>query len=209
MRIDFFNKTIIRHAVIGLTMLMPAVMTAQQKEPAVEAYVMTGGYYNGNLGLNKWAPQYGAGVLVPVGKNWATLFDVTTSEAENSWHATGLEGPRSFAKDRRFMFAPSFVRLLRWERFTFYGGGGVAVEHIRRHSRFQAPEGFTENGLPIYGEGLEEHRSNKTIASLLLKTGAVFSLTERVVLRADYSFAPHYTDEPASQNVAVGIGYRF
>ncbi len=71
--------------------LVPAHTTnAQQREPAVEVFGLTGGYFHGNLSLrHDWRPQFGGGVLLPLGRSWAALFDAATSKVESYWQHDG------------------------------------------------------------------------------------------------------------------------
>ncbi len=51
---------------LGLIALLPAPLPAQQREPAVEVFALTGGYFHGNQSIaSEWRPQFGAGNYRP------------------------------------------------------------------------------------------------------------------------------------------------
>ncbi len=131
-------------------------LRAQQRDPAVEIYGLTGTYYFGNssnvLKNREWNPQVGVGALFPVGSKWALMIDGVTSRLEVN------EGPHDKYTDHPFSefyrvnpgvqnndvttqrliaILPSFVRLWRRDRFSIYAGGGLGLEHQRQHIRYQ------------------------------------------------------------------------
>jgi hypothetical protein len=186
---------------------------AQQREPAFEVYGLTGAYYHGNISVARdWKPQFGAGLLAPLGRNWGALLDVTTSVVTAYWNLDGTpveSGGDNFARERRVVFVPSFVRLWRRERFSIYAGGGLGFEHERQHSRVVPVIGRDDNGQPILGAGPQEYRVTRTDTTLALRFGTLVSLTDRVVLRGGLTLLPRYIDESASTSFEFGIGYRF
>jgi len=183
-----------------------SVAGAQQREPAFEVYGLTGGYFHANVSINHaWKPQYGAGILAPLSRNWAVLFDVTTSSLGIDMQGFGGE----FARERRVVLMPSVVRLWRRDRFSIYAGGGLGFEHERQHTRFRAPIGYDANGRPLAVGDLQDFRSTRTDTTLLLRVGTTVSLTRSVVLRSGYSWFPRYIDERPSMSAEFGFGYRF
>jgi hypothetical protein len=191
--------------------LIPAA--AQQREPAFEVYALTGGYFHGNLSAaHEWRPQGGAGILAPLGSRWGALFDATTSTVERWWLPDG--GPGAAPNDnqvweRRVVLTPSVVRLWRRNRFSIYAGGGPGWEHKRQRSRYRLIVARGEHGEPILADRFEERASNRTDGALLLRAGAILSVSRRVVLRTDFAVLPRYVDEKASKSLSVGVGYRF
>jgi opacity protein-like surface antigen len=195
-------------------------LAGQQTEPAIEVFVLTGGYVHGNLLLSpqslstssQWRPQLGGGVLLPLGRNWGALFDVTTSALETNWKWDGQAGAGpldNFTHVRRVSLVPSIVRLWRRNRFSIYTGGGVGFEHDRQASRFRPILARDDRGQPILANEFTDHRANKTLASPAFRAGVIGSLTRRLVARFGYSYLRHYTDERGSHELELGIGYRF
>lgn len=210
----FFRHRRFTWSALGLLALLAAPLSAQQSEPAVEVFALTGSYFHGNQATaSRWRPQFGTGVIVPLGRRWATIFDVTTSAAETFWKQgspPGLAGPNDNVADERLVvLTPSLVWMWRRGRFSLYGGGGGGFEHIRRQMRFRPTIGHDENGLPILADEFQNTSSNRTHSTLLLRGGTIVSLTRRAVFRVEYSLLRKYIDERASSGVSVGIGYRF
>lgn len=195
-------------ALAGLRLIAASSTNAQQKDPAVEVYALTGSYYHGNAaGSANWEYQFGAGILAPITRKWAAILDVTTSESKDIVDFDGQGGPYARFRERRYVFAPSIVRMWRFDRFSFYAGGGIAAEHMRQRDRVRENLGI-EDGQIKFGE-YQDFRSNNTNAALLLRGGTVFNVTHRIVARADFSFLPRYTDERPSKSITFGVGYRF
>ncbi len=200
-----------RRIVGTIAALIPAAMLAQQRQPSFEAYGLTGAYFHGNLSAShEWKPQVGGGVLAPLGRKWAALFDVTTSAVEGNPSVDGFPVPESgnFVKERRVALIPSVVRMWRRDRFSIYAGAGWGFEHERQHYRVRPIIGRDANAGAILGEPTEG-RANRTDAMLALRIGGLISLTPKVTFRAGYSLLPRYIDESASKCFEVGIGYRF
>ncbi len=66
-------------ALVGL--LLPVATSpsvAQQREPRVEIYGLSG-FYSTSISWAPFTPQAGAGVLLPLGSKWAALVDVGAS----------------------------------------------------------------------------------------------------------------------------------
>ncbi len=195
-------------------------LAGQQTEPAVEVFVLSGGYTHGNLlpsvqsqsTSSQLRPQVGAGILAPLGRNWGALVDVTTSTDEGNWKWDGQPGAGpsdNFSHVRRVSFVPSIVRLWRREHFSIYIGGGVGFEHDRQASRFRRIVSRDDQGRPILADEFTDHRDSETLASPAFRTGVIGSLSQKLVARFGYSYLRHYTDERGSHSLEVGIGYRF
>ena len=131
-------------------------LSAQQRDPAIEIYGLTGSYYFGNrshvLKGGEWRPQFGAGGVIPLGSKWALMIDGVTSHLEVN------EGPHNrytyhpFTEfyrqnpgirnndrttQRLISVLPSIVRLWRRDRFSIYVGLGLGFEQQRQLIRYQ------------------------------------------------------------------------
>jgi len=195
-------------------------LAGQQTEPAVEVFVLTGGYVHGNLLLSPQSlstspqlrPQLGGGILAPLSKNCGALVDVTTSALETNWKWDGQPGAGpldNFTHVRRVSLVPSVVRLWRRNRFSIYVGGGVGFEHVRQASRFRPIVARDDRGQPILADEFTDHRNNRTLTSPAFRAGVIGSLSQKLVARFGYSYLRHYADERGSHGLEVGIGYRF
>jgi hypothetical protein len=199
-------------AVTGLlALLLPATSAAQQREAAFEVYGLTGAYKHGNLAVSEaWNPQWGGGLLAPLGSKWGVLVDVTTSAAERQPTVDGrpIQDPSLFIRERRVATTPSAIRIWRRDRYSIYAGGGWAWEHRRQQSRFlpiidRGPDGSAVLGPPI------ESRGGDTQGALALRFGGLVSITPRTTFRAGFSLLQRYADERGSRVLEVGFGYRF
>ena len=204
---------------------------AQQRDPAVEIYGLTGTYYFGNrrdlLKGGEWKPQFGAGVLFPLGAKWALMIDGVTSHLEVN------EGPHNqytyhpftefyrqnpgiqnndVTTQRLISVLPSVVRLWRRDRFSIYIGLGLGFEKQCQLIRYQPayeqedPDG---NRVLVRAEEFVESKNVSSIPPFNLRAGVLMSLAPRVVLRAGHSVMFAYADARASQSLEVGVGYRF
>lgn len=186
---------------------------AQQREPAVEVYGIVGTYFHGNESIaTEWKPQFGAGVLAPVSRDWGVLIDITTSSLEEYWNFDGLPGANSgsnYTRQRRIIFMPSLVRLWRRDRFSIYAGGGLGLEYERQRNRFRSIIGRDENLQPILADGFQNTSASRVVGTLAARAGVVVSLTPTVVLRTGFSVMPRYIDARASRSLEFGVGYRF
>ena len=208
-----------------------APLCAQQRDPAVEIYGLTGTYFFGNrsrvLKGGEWNPQFGAGVLFPLGSKWALLVDGATSHLEVN---EGPHGPNTYhpftefyrvnpgiqnndvTTQRAISVLPSVVWLWRRDRFSVYAGGGLGFEQQRQLIRYQPAherEDPAGNRILVRSEEFVESRDVVSIMPLNLRAGVLLSLAPRVVLRAGYSQIVGYVDTAASRSLEVGIGYRF
>ena len=206
-------------------------LCAQQRDPAVEIYGLTGAYYFGNrsnvLKGGEWKPQLGAGALLPLGSKWALMIDGVTSHLEVN------EGPHNrytyhpftefyrenpgiqnndVTTQRLISVLPSVVRLWRRDRLSIYIGLGLGFEQQRQLIRYQpAYEHESPDGsrILVRSEEFVESRDVVSIMPFNLRAGVLMSLAPRVVLRAGYSQIVAYVDTAASRSLEVGIGYRF
>ena len=204
---------------------------AQQRDPAVEIYGLTGGYHFGNksnvLKGGEWNPQIAGGILVPVGRRWAVMIDGVTNHLEVNEGPHGPYDDHPFSEfyrvnpgvqnndvttQRLIAVLPSVVRLWRTDRFSFYAGGGLGLERQRQFIRFQPalpqenPDG---SSVLVRSEEFSESRDTVSTLPLILRAGVLVSLAPRVVLRGGYSHILAYVDTFASRSLEVGVGYRF
>ena len=218
-------------AAIALQLFSGGPLCAQQRDPAVEIYGLTGAYYFGNrshvLKGGEWNPQAAVGVLFPLGEHWAVLTDGFTSRLEVN---EGPHGPydghpysefyrvnpdirnEDVTTQRLIAVLPSVVRLWRRDRFSIYLGAGFGFEHQRQLIHYRPvderehPDG---SSLLVRAEGFVTSRDSVSATPLLFRAGMLVSLTPRVVFRGGYSHILGYLDTPASRSLEVGIGYRF
>ena len=206
-------------------------LRAQQRDPAVEIYGLTGTYYFGNsqhvLKNREWKPHFGVGALFPVRSKWALMIDGATSrlEVNEGPHGPGTYHPftefyrlnpgvqnNDVTTQRLIAILPSFVRLWRRDRFSIYAGGGLGLEHQRQHIRYQQafpqenPDGST---TLVREEEFVDSRDAVSAMPLIFRAGMLLNLAPRVVLRGGYSHIITYVDAPASKSLEAGIGYRF
>ncbi len=203
-------------ALFVLLTTLTAGADAQQREPAVEVFALGGAYLHGNVPMTpppsgQWRPQAGGGVLAPLGRNWAALFDVTASALEAHWLWNGglPGGPGdNFTRVRRITMFPSIVRLWRRDWFAVYAGAGPGFEHNRERSRFRPIVARDEQGRPVLAEKFESTPTTR-VAPLGLRAGIIVSPGARLVVRACYSYLRRYSDASPSRGVEAGVGYRF
>lgn len=206
-------------------------LRAQQRDPAVEIYGLTGAYYFGNkshvLKGGEWNPQIAGGILVPVGRRWAVMIDGVTSHLEVNEGPHGPYTDHPFSEfyrvnpgvqnndvttQRLIALLPSIVRLWRWDRFSLYAGGGLGLERQRQLIRFQPalpqdnPDG---SSVLVRSEDFSESRDTVSTLPVILRAGVLVSLAPRIVVRGGYSHILAYVDTFASRSLEVGVGYRF
>jgi opacity protein-like surface antigen len=200
-----------------LASLFAATGASQQTQPRIEVFVLTGVYMQGNqvfapqsfaLG-RQWKPQFGGGVLAPLGRKWAAVFDATTNTAEGRWAWDGTGPAENFARVRRIVLTPSVLRMWRRERFSIFAGGGLGIEHDLERSRYRPIVARDENGRPVLAPDFQERDSTHTGRGLLLRAGTIGNVTPRFVVRAGYLYLRRYADERPSHGLEFGIGYRF
>ena len=193
---------------------------AQQRDTAIEVFVIGGPYAYGNLVVStqsttispQWTSHVGGGVLVPWGKNWGALIDLTTSAVEVSWKWDGRIGvgpDEIFNQVRRLSLVPSVVRLWRMGKVSIYAGGGLGVEHDRERNRFRPIVTRSETGQPLLADEFTETRVRKTRGALAFRGGVIVSLSPRFVARLGCSYLTSSADVGGSQGFETGIGYRF
>lgn len=208
-----------------------APLCAQQRDPAVEVYGLTGAYYFGNrsnvLKGGEWNPQFAGGILVPFGLRWAAMIDGVTSHLEVNEGPHGRYDDHSFSEfyrenpgvqnndlttQRLTAILPSVVRLWRRDRFSFYAGGGLGLERQSQFIRYQ-PAHHQENpdgtSVLVRSQEFDESRDTVSVTPLIFRGGVLVSLAPRVVLRVGYSHVLGYVDTAASRSLEVGIGFRF
>ena len=206
-------------------------LCAQQRDPAVEIYGLTGAYYFGNrsnlLKGGEWKPQLGVGGLFPLGSKWALMIDGVTSHLEVNEGPHGRYDGHTYSEfyrvnpgiqnndvttQRLISILPSVVRLWRRDRFSIYIGLGLGFEEQRQLIRYQpALQQENPDGSRILVRA-EEFRESRYVVSVMpfnLRAGMLVSLAPRVVLRGGYSQIAAYWDTAASKSLEVGIGYRF
>lgn len=206
-------------------------LCAQQRDPAIEIYGLTGGYYFGNkahvLKGGKWNPQIAGGVLVPFGRRWAVMIDGVTSHLKVNEGPHGPYDEHPFSEfyrvnpgiqnndvttQRLIAVLPSVVRLWRRDRFSFYAGGGLGLERQRQFIRFQPalPQGNPDGSrVLVRSEEFSESRDTVSTMPVILRAGVLVSLAPRIVLRGGYSHILGYVDTFASRSLEMGIGFRF
>ena len=206
-------------------------LCAQQRDPAVEIYGLTGAYFFGNrrdvLKGGEWKLQLGVGGLFPLGSKWALMIDGVTSHLQvnegphggHTYHPftefyrenPGIQN-NDVTKQRLISILPSVVRLWRRDRFSIYVGLGLGFEQQRQLIRYQ-PAYQQENPdgsrTLVRAEEFVESRNVASIFPLNFRAGMIMSLAPRVVVRGGYSVVCAYVDTRASQSLEVGIGYRF
>lgn len=224
----FLDRPVLLSA-MALLLFSGVPLRAQQREPAVELYGLTGAYYFGNranvLKGGEKNPQAAGGVLFPLGSRWAVLTDVVTSRLEVN---EGLHGPyddhpysqfyranpdvrnEDVTMQRLIAVLPSIIRLWRRDRFSIYLGGGLGLEHQRQLIRYRPvrehPDG---SGRLLRAEGFVDSRDSVSAVPLLFRAGMLVNLAPRIVLRGGYSHILGYLDTAASTSLEVGIGFRF
>ncbi len=216
-----------------LALLVAAMAPAQQTEPRLELYGLSGFYSTGT----RWAPfqpQAGAGVLVPLGRDWAVLVDATADTRQTDLiklHADSYRrefyerNPEAVDDDvrlRRYAtLRPSLVWMLRQHRFSVYVGAGVGFEWYHARSRFREvyhahdDSGFlyedAEETVPVLVRD-ERHTEwdfwGRTTV-LIARFGVITDLTPRITVRAGYSCLMDDPDNSLAGAVEFGVGFRF
>ncbi|MDE0629849.1 MAG: hypothetical protein OXH99_25905 [Bryobacterales bacterium] len=213
----------------------PAV--AQQREASVEVYGLSGVYSTG-IEWAPFTPQAGAGVLLPIGRKWAALLDVSASVTR--WDVLAPErndlssrtsafyhrNPHLANEDEHWSKAatlrPSIVRIWRQDHMSFWLGAGLGVEweHDRRRVRpildVLDVDGnvIWESDDDIYPVLVREERftghEGWTDRMVLIGNfGVSVHLTPRVIFRLGYSCLMNDPDRPLAGSVETGVGYRF
>lgn len=240
-RTDQYSSPLIRRSTLVFALLLwtgaalPSV--AQQQDSRIEVYGLTG-IYSPGVGRDRFSPQAGAGVLLPVGRRWAAVVDfgIGVAPVHRKFRYVGHSLGRDAAFYRRnphlpsinehwtneATLRPSFARVWRRDRFSFWLGAGVGAkfEYNRwRHKRAQEVHDGTGSVIPVDDEEpfgllvLDEHFNKgdswSPLLAILGSFGSSVSLTERAVVRFGYSCGLTYLDEPLAGGIEVGIGYRF
>ena len=178
------------------------------------------------------------GVLLPIGRQWAALVDLSASvtrwdvlvqQRNDPASRTSVfydRNPHLSDEDEHWSRAatlrPSIVRIWRQDRFSFWLGAGLGVEweHDRRRVR-PILDVLDEEGEPIWVSDddiypvlmREERFSGRGGWSdrpvLIGNFGVSLDLTPRVVLRLGYSCLMSDPDSSLAGAVEMGVGYRF
>ena len=208
---QFLDRPVLLSA-IALLLFSGVALRAQQREPAVEIYGLTGAYYFGNrshdLKGGEWNPQAGASVLFPVGSRWAVLTDGVASRLEVNEGPYGPYPHEGYAylefyrvnpdvrnedvtTQRLIAILPSIIRLWRRDRFSFYLGGGLGWEHQRQLSRYRPIREHPDvrehphaHSLLVRAEGFVDSKDSVSTTALLFRAGLLVNLTPRVSCEA-------------------------
>ena len=218
---------------VPLVLLVAAVAPAQQAEPRFEFYGLSGFYSTGTR-WTPFQPQAGAGVLVPLGRDWAVLMDATGDTRQtdlielyaDSYRREFYErNPEAVDDDERLRryatLRPSLVWMLRQNRFSIYVGAGMGFEWYQVRDRFREvrhvrnDSGFlyedAEETVPVlardeqYTEWDDWGRSTVLIA----RFGVIADLAPRITVRAGYSCLMDDPDNSLAGAVEFGVGFRF
>ena len=218
-------------AATGFQLWVCELLHAQQRNPTVEIYGLTGRYYFGNksnvLKGGEWKLQVGGGVLIPVLPKWAVMIDGVTSHLEVNEGPHGPYDDHSFSEFYRVnpeiktndlttqdlvAVLPSFVRVQRVGRLRYYAGGGLGWERQNQHIRYQAAheqEGPDGSTILVREEEFSESTDTVSVTPLIFRAGILVDVAPRIVLRGGYSHILGYVDTAASKALELGIGFRF
>ncbi len=218
---------------VPLALLAAAVAPAQQAEPRIELYGLSGIYSTGT----RWAPfqpQAGVGVLVPLGRDWAVLVDATGDTRQtdmielygDSYRREFYErNPEAVDDDvrlRRYAtLRPSLVWTLRRNRFSIYVGAGMGFEWYQVRDRFREVRHARNDSGRLYEDAEEtvpvlvrdeqyterDERGRDTV--LIARFGVIADLAPRIAVRAGYSCLMDDPDNSLAGAVEVGVGFRF
>ncbi|MXY67471.1 MAG: hypothetical protein F4Y47_02760 [Acidobacteriia bacterium] len=142
-------------------------LVAQQRKPRVEFYGLTEVYSPG-VGRDRFSPQAGAGVLIPVGRNWAAVVDfgIGVVPVHTKFRYLGHSlGPDAVLYRRNpqlpninehwtteATLRSSFVRVLRHDRISFWLGTGIGAEfeyNRWRHKGIREVHDKNGNAIPV------------------------------------------------------------
>jgi len=229
-----------RHPLALLWLLLPVATptsVAQQGEPRVEIYGLSG-FYSTGISWAPFTPQAGAGVLLPLGSKWAVLADVGASVTQvdvysrflnvpgTQFHEFYQRNPHLTNEDEHFARAvtvrPAVVRIWRQDRLSFWVGAGFGYEWEGNRGRTRHIRTvYDENGEPLYenedddfavlvrDENFDAFDDWERRAMLIGNFGVSVGLTPRVVFRLGYSCLMGDPDSSLAGAVEMGIGYRF
>ena len=229
------RRTLVLALLLSAGAVLPSV--AQQRDPRIEVYGLTG-IYSPGVGRDRFSPQAGAGVLLPVGRHWAAVVDFgigvvpVHSKFRYLGHSLGRDATyyrrnphlptinESWANEATLR--PSFAKVWRRDRFSFWLGAGVGAkfEYNRwRYKRAREVYDDTGNAIPVDDDepfgllALDEQFTTGANWSphlaFLGSFGVSMSVKERTVVRFGYSCGLTYLDEPLAGGIELGIGYRF
>ena len=156
-----------------------------------------------------WGSQFGVGMLVPIGRNWAALADMNWSntETEASARVLGvLSVPRSsIVRTRRVAVLPAFVRTVRTKEGAFYIGGGYGyvrgrVWTLRRPVLYELAD--------LFGNPLNVNY-RETFMPVVVRAGVVVDVSPKVVCRMGYTALFRHIDAAIPHSLEIGLGVRF
>ena len=227
-----------------LLILAAPFAQAQRPKPGIEVHALSG-FYSTGVSWRPFEPQAGAGVMVPVGSKWAAIVDfganvgrsnllkVLRMQRNDLGAAFYERNPSLIDEDehwQRFVsFRPSFVRIIRRERLSFWFGGGMGLEwtHTMRRVREvrEIRPSSGRDGNPIEYETDDDYYADlerdghftsrdkwNRLPQFIGRFGLSADITPRVIARVGYSCM---LDDPDSSlaglagAIELGVGYRF
>ena len=218
---------------VPLALLVAAVAPAQQAEPRFELYGLSGFYSTGT----RWAPfqpQAGAGVLVPLGRDWAVLVDATGDTRQTDlielyadsyrrgFYERNPEAVDDDVRLRRYAtLRPSLVWMLRQSWFSVYVGAGMGFEWHQVRDRFREVRHAHNDSGFLYEDAEEtvavlvrdeqytewDYWGRSTV--LIARFGLIADLAPRITVRVGYSCLMDDPDNSLAGAVEFGVGFRF
>lgn len=192
------------------------------------------GFYSTGTRWAPFQPQAGAGVLVPLGRDWAVLVDLTGDTRQTDMielfgdsyrHEFYERNPEAVDDDvrlRRYAtLRPSLVWMLRQNRFSVYIGAGMGFEWYQVRDRFREVRqarsdiGFLyedpDETVPVLvrDEQYTERDDLRRDIVLIARFGVITNLTPRITVRAGYSWLMDDPDNSLAGSVELGVGFRF
>ena len=179
-----------------------AFLLEAQPPPRPEVYVHAGWFsIAGDESTGPGALSFGGGAQIPITARFGIDIDASTMKAR-----------RDFGSDQ-FQIRGTFVNfslVARWgsERTYVFAGARAGVENtnsVSRASNFLP--GFRPPGAQEVAPGVFEFRNSETRPSLVVRTGLVQTITERLVARIDMLWSQRFV--APSIGVRAGLGLRF
>ena len=239
---DVLRLGAIRRRTLVLTLLLwggaPVPSVAQQREPRIEVYGLTG-IYSPSVGRERFSPQAGAGILLPVGRRWASVVDfgigvVPVHRRLSDRFGHDLSPDAVFNRRNPHLpvtselwtneatLRPSFARLWRRDRFSFRLGAGIGArfEYNRwRYKMVRQVRDSAGNAIPVDDEeplgllAVDEHFTTEDSWSprmdILGSLGATVNVNKRTVVRFGYVCGFSYSERPVAGGIEFGVGYQF
>ena len=201
------------HAATCILLLAAVGASAEQRKPALELYGLGNAFEWGELG---WRPELGGGMLAPIGRRWGLLWDVTGRWDARTYHRPfvvylngRVDGQSQMSiRYSQLSLIPSVVRLWRRERLSVYAGAGLSYLIGWERSWFRGVVTADEEVLRRLGG---EHRRShlETGSALTFRSGVLFSLGRRAVLRTGWRHEFHGAALRCCAAIELGVGYRF